>query len=39
MKMGIDITDRRFWDKGLDEIEALLQETRELAVKLKKIRQ
>jgi len=38
MKLGIDITDRRFWDKGLDEIEALLQETRELAVKLKKIR-
>jgi len=39
MKMGIDITDRRFWDKGLNEIEVLLQETRELAVKLKKIRQ
>ena len=38
MKMGIDITDRRFWDNGLDEIEALLQETRELAVKLKQIR-
>ncbi|MBI5848299.1 MAG: M3 family oligoendopeptidase [Nitrospirae bacterium] len=38
MKMGIDITDRGFWDKGLDEIEVLLQETRELALKLKKIR-
>ncbi|MBI5074204.1 MAG: M3 family oligoendopeptidase [Nitrospirae bacterium] len=38
MRLGIDIADRRFWDKGLDEIEALLQETRELAVKLKKIR-
>ena len=38
MNLGIDITDRRFWDKGLDEIEALLQETRDLAVKLKKIR-
>lgn len=38
MKMGIDIADLRFWDKGLDEIEALLLETRELAVKLKKIR-
>ncbi|MBI5634994.1 MAG: M3 family oligoendopeptidase [Nitrospirae bacterium] len=38
MKLGIDITDRMFWDKGLDEIEALLQETRALAVKLKKIR-
>ncbi len=38
MKLGIDITDRMFWDKGLDEIDALLRETRELAVKLKKIR-
>ncbi len=38
MKLGIDITDRRFWDNGLDEMETLLQETRELAVKLKKIR-
>ena len=38
MRLGIDIGDRGFWDRGLDETEALLQDTRELAVKLKKIR-
>ena len=37
-KLGIDISDRGFWDKGLDEIETLLQETRDLAFRLKKIR-
>lgn len=37
MKMGIDITDKTFWDKGMDEIEALLKETEELAKKLGKI--
>jgi len=34
--LGIDITDAAFWDKGLDEVEALLQETEKLAKKLKK---
>lgn len=36
-KMGIDITDSNFWNKGLDEQEKLLKETRALAVKLGKI--
>jgi len=38
LKLGIDITNRGFWNKGLDEIETLLQETQELAGKMKKIR-
>lgn len=37
MKMGIDITDKEFWNKGLDEMEELLNETEELAQKLGKI--
>lgn len=37
MKLGIDITQKAFWDKGIDEIEALLDETEELAKKLGKI--
>lgn len=37
MKMGIDITKKEFWNKGLDEIEALLNETEALAKKLGKI--
>lgn len=36
-KLGIDITDRRFWEKGLTEIEILLQETMTLSRKLGKI--
>jgi len=36
-KLGIDITDRRFWDRGLTEIELLLQETMTLSRKLGKI--
>lgn len=36
-KLGIDITDRQFWNRGLDEVEALLQETTSLAKKLGKI--
>ena len=36
-KLGIDITDRNFWNKGLDELENLLKETEKLAKKLKKI--
>ena len=38
MKLGIDISDRGFWDTGLDEVETLLQETRDLALSMKKIR-
>jgi len=37
-KLGIDITDRRFWEKGLAEIETLLHETVMLSKKLGKIR-
>lgn len=37
LKMGIDITKREFWNKGLDEIEGLLLETEKLAKKLNKI--
>jgi len=36
-KLGINITDKGFWDKGLDEIENLLNKTEELAEKLGKI--
>ena len=36
-KLGIDITDVRFWEKGLTEIEILLQETMTLSRKLGKI--
>ena len=36
-KLGINIADMTFWDKGLDEIEALLEETTDLARKLGKI--
>ncbi|NJD56797.1 MAG: M3 family oligoendopeptidase [Nitrospirae bacterium] len=35
--LGIDISDPGFWNKGLDEVEVLLQETRALAQKMKKI--
>jgi oligoendopeptidase F len=36
-RLGIDITDNRFWDQGLDEIEKLLNETALLAKKMGKI--
>lgn len=36
-KLGIDITNEKFWDKGLMEIEYLLNETEELAKQMKKI--
>ncbi|HET6513997.1 MAG TPA: M3 family oligoendopeptidase [Thermodesulfovibrionales bacterium] len=36
-KLGIDIGDSDFWNKGLDEVEKLLEETTALAMKLKKI--
>jgi len=35
--LGIDIADKTFWDKGLDEVEALLEETTILAKKLGRI--
>ena len=35
--MGIDITDKAFWEQGLDEIDQLLVETEALAKKLGKI--
>ena len=37
-KLGIDITDRQFWNKGLDEVEKLLNETEQLAMQLGKIK-
>jgi oligoendopeptidase F len=37
-RLGIDISDKRFWDTGLDEVESLLDETERLAKKLGKIR-
>jgi len=36
-KTGIDITDKGFWNNGLDEVESLLGETEKLAKKLGKI--
>ena len=36
-KAGVDITDPKFWDKGLDEVEQLLQDTEALARRLGKI--
>jgi oligoendopeptidase F len=36
-RLGIDISDGTFWDKGLDEVENLLNETARLAAKLGKI--
>ena len=37
-RLGIDISDKRFWDKGLDEVENLLDETERLAKRLGKIK-
>lgn len=36
-KLGIDITDRLFWNRGLDEIEILLENTISLAEKMRRI--
>lgn len=36
-EVGIDITDKKFWYKGLDEVETLLNDTKKLAAKLAKI--
>lgn len=35
--IGIDLSQRDFWEKGLDEVENLLKETEKLAKKLGKI--
>jgi oligoendopeptidase F len=35
--LGIDITDKEFWNKGLDEVEDLLKDTERLAKELGKI--
>jgi oligoendopeptidase F len=37
-RLGIDITDQKFWEKGLDEVDTLLRETAQLAARLGKIR-
>jgi oligoendopeptidase F len=37
-RLGVDITDEQFWNKGLDEIEELLNETMTLAKHLGKLR-
>lgn len=37
LKMGIDITDKKFWDTGLEKIETLLKDIQKLAKKLGKI--
>ena len=37
-RLGIDITDGSFWNRGLDEIERLLNETTRLAEELGKIK-
>jgi len=36
-KLGIDITKKGFWDRGINEVENLLDETEKLAIKLAKI--
>lgn len=36
-KLGIDITKKEFWNKGIEEVENLLSEAEELATKLGKI--
>ncbi|HYA26516.1 MAG TPA: M3 family metallopeptidase, partial [Thermodesulfovibrionales bacterium] len=38
MRLGIDITEKAFWDRGLDEVETLLWETEKLARELKKLK-
>ena len=37
-RLGVDISDEQFWNKGLDEVEGLLNETITLAKKLGKFR-
>jgi len=38
MNLGIDIANKAFWDKGIDEVEKLLIDTEALAKKLGKIK-
>jgi oligoendopeptidase F len=38
LKLGVDIADKEFWDRGLDQVETLLNETESLAKKLGKIK-
>jgi oligoendopeptidase F len=37
LKMGIDITNPRFWEEGIGEVRKLLEETQKLAKKLGRI--
>jgi oligoendopeptidase F len=37
LRLGINIADCEFWNKGLDEVETLLNETEKMARKLGKI--
>lgn len=37
LKLGIDIRDKEFWDRGLDSFEKMLDETEKLAKKLGKL--
>ena len=37
LALGVDMSDSAFWNSGLDEVEALLEETKMLAKKLGKI--
>ncbi len=36
--LGVDITDRQFWNRGLDEVERLLYETTALSQRLGKLK-
>jgi oligoendopeptidase F len=36
-RLGVDIADTGFWDRGLDEVEDLLERTGDLAKKLGRI--
>jgi oligoendopeptidase F len=38
MKLGVDITDEKFWIRGIREVDNLLEETSRLARKLRKLR-
>ena len=33
-RMGVDITDRKFWDRGLQEVDRLLTDTEQLAQRI-----
>jgi len=35
LDLGIDIAQKEFWQKGMQEVRSLLEETKELAIKLK----